>query len=152
MRSIRDNISAKRFSAIKATTCYTTQNPCWTTTSNLHRIYWWRNPNQNLLRPGGYHCLNLVIPLWKRWSTGVIFVMLNIFSGWRLITQRPYKFIVFYEAHKYMDTKDLTGSIVTAIAKWGTKFFYHDLQVQDPWVCLMRLLSWGSIVCFAQIQ
>lgn len=42
--------------------------------------------------------------------------MLNIFSGVKEIDEQSFnRFIVFDEAYKYMDNKDLTNNILTAI-------------------------------------
>ena len=46
-------------------------------------------------------------------ALGLFVIMLNIFSGVRAVEGKHFnKFIVFDEAHKYMDNKDLTGNIV----------------------------------------
>jgi DNA helicase HerA-like ATPase len=59
--------------------------------------------------------------------------MLNIFSNAKNTDGSPFnKFIVFDEAHKYMNDKDLTASIVTAIREMRHKGVSMMIASQDP--------------------
>ena len=54
----------------------------------------------------------------KEEALGLFVIMLNIFSAVKNLNGAHFnKFIVFDEAHKYMDNKDLTGNIVPPFAK-----------------------------------
>ena len=71
----------------------------------------------DLLKPGRLIIVDLRDEfIEKDEALGLFVVMLNIFSSKKTIENQSFnKFIVFDEAHKYMDNKDLTRSIVTAI-------------------------------------
>ena len=59
--------------------------------------------------------------------------MLNIFSSVKNYQGVHFnKFIVFDEAHKYMDNKELTGNIVTAIREMRHKGVSIMIASQDP--------------------
>ena len=66
-------------------------------------------------------------------ALGLFVIMLNIFSSVKNINGSHFnKFIVFDEAHKYMDNKDLTGNIVTAIREMRHKGVSIMIASQDP--------------------
>lgn len=66
-------------------------------------------------------------------ALGLFVIMLNIFSSVKNINGAHFnKFIVFDEAHKYMDNKDLTGNIVTAIREMRHKGVSIMIASQDP--------------------
>ena len=56
------------------------------------------------------------------------------------------KFIVFDEAHKYMDNKDLTNSIVTAIREMRHKGVSIMIASQDPLSLPNEIIELSSIV------
>ena len=66
-------------------------------------------------------------------ALGLFVIMLNIFSAVKKVNGAHFnKFIVFDEAHKYMDNKDLTGNIVTAIREMRHKGVSIMIASQDP--------------------
>lgn len=66
-------------------------------------------------------------------ALGLFVIMLNIFSSVKNINGSHFnKFIVFDEAHKYMDNKDLTSNIVTAIREMRHKGVSIMIASQDP--------------------
>lgn len=80
-------------------------------------------------------------------ALGLFVVMLNIFSGIKTYNSIPFnKFIVFDEAHKYMDNKDLTGSIVTAIREMRHKGVSIMIASQDPLSLPNEIIELSSIV------
>lgn len=56
------------------------------------------------------------------------------------------KFIVFDEAHKYMDNKDLTNNIVTAIREMRHKGVSIMIASQDPQSLPNEIIELSSIV------
>ena len=59
--------------------------------------------------------------------------MLNIFSSIKQCNGNNFnKFVVFDEAHKYMNNKDLTGTIVTAIREMRHRGVSIMIASQDP--------------------
>jgi hypothetical protein len=89
---------------------------------------------RSLLRPGRLIIVDLRDEfIEKDEALGLFVVMLNIFSGIKTYESIPFnKFIVFDEAHKYMDNKDLTGSIVTAIREMRHKGVSIMIASRDP--------------------
>ena len=80
-------------------------------------------------------------------ALGLFVIMLNIFSGVREYRGEHFnKFIVFDEAHKYMDNKDLTGSIVTAIREMRHKGVSIMIASQDPPSLPNEIIELSSIV------
>ncbi len=80
-------------------------------------------------------------------ALGLFVVMLNIFSG---VTEdsgkRFNKFIVFDEAHKYMDNRDLTNNIVTAIREMRHKGVSLMIASQDPPSLPSEIIELSSVV------
>ena len=73
--------------------------------------------------------------------------MLNIFSGVKYYNEKAFnKFIVFDEAHKYMDNKDLTNNIVTAIREMRHKGVSIMIASQDPPSLPNEIIELSSIV------
>jgi len=73
--------------------------------------------------------------------------MLNIFSAVKNIDGVHFnKFIVFDEAHKYMDNKDLTGNIVTAVREMRHKGVSIMIASQDPPSLPNEIIELSSIV------
>lgn len=83
----------------------------------------------------------------KEEALGLFVIMLNIFSGVKSINGNHFnKFIVFDEAHKYMDNKDLTGNIVTAIREMRHKGVSIMIASQDPPSLPNEIIELSSIV------
>lgn len=80
-------------------------------------------------------------------ALGLFVIMLNIFSSVRSWNGTHFnKFIVFDEAHKYMDNKDLTGNIVTAIREMRHKGVSIMIASQDPPSLPNEIIELSSIV------
>lgn len=80
-------------------------------------------------------------------ALGLFVIMLNIFSGVKEIDNNPFnKFIVFDKAHKYMDNKDLTNNIVTAIREMRHKGVSIMIASQDPPSLPNEIIELSSIV------
>jgi hypothetical protein len=80
-------------------------------------------------------------------ALGLFVIMLNIFSGVKTYKEKSFnKFIVFDEAHKYMDNKDLTGNIVTAIREMRHKGVSIMIASQDPPSLPNEIIELSSIV------
>lgn len=80
-------------------------------------------------------------------ALGLFVIMLNIFSGVKEIEGKSFnKFIVFDEAHKYMDNKDLTNNIVTAIREMRHKGVSIMIASQDPPSLPNEIIELSSVV------
>src|SRR5690606_8928660 len=80
-------------------------------------------------------------------ALGLFVIMLNIFSGVKEIEGQSFnKFIVFDEAHKYMDNKDLTNNIVTAIREMRHKGVSIMIASQDPPSLPNEIIELSSVV------
>jgi len=80
-------------------------------------------------------------------ALGLFVIMLNIFSSVKNIGGKHFnKFIVFDEAHKYMDNKDLTNNIVTAIREMRHKGVSILIASQDPPSLPNEIIELSSIV------
>ena len=80
-------------------------------------------------------------------ALGLFVVMLNIFSGVMSVNGRSFnKFIVFDEAHKYMNNKDLVESITTAIREMRHKGVSVMIASQDPMSLPTEIIELSSIV------
>ncbi|MFV8342256.1 methylation-associated defense system ATP-binding protein MAD8 [Flavobacterium sp. XS2P39] len=80
-------------------------------------------------------------------ALGLFVIMLNVFSAVRNANGAHFnKFIVFDEAHKYMDNKDLTGNIVTAIREMRHKGVSIMIASQDPPSLPNEIIELSSIV------
>lgn len=80
-------------------------------------------------------------------ALGLFVIMLNIFSGVKTFNNKHFnKFIVFDEAHKYMDNKDLTNNIVTAIREMRHKGVSIMIASQDPPSLPNEIIELSSIV------
>ncbi|NML38184.1 ATP-binding protein [Chitinophaga sp. G-6-1-13] len=80
-------------------------------------------------------------------ALGLFVIMLNIFSAVKNVNNAHFnKFIVFDEAHKYMDNKDLTGNIVTAIREMRHKGVSIMIASQDPPSLPNEIIELSSIV------
>lgn len=80
-------------------------------------------------------------------ALGLFVIMLNIFSGVKEVKGKSFnKFIVFDEAHKYMNNKDLTENIVTAIREMRHKGVSIMIASQDPPSLPNEIIELSSIV------
>ncbi len=80
-------------------------------------------------------------------ALGLFVIMLNIFSAVKNVNGVHFnKFIVFDEAHKYMDNKDLTGTIVTAIREMRHKGVSIMIASQDPPSLPNEIIELSSIL------
>jgi DNA phosphorothioation-dependent restriction protein DptH len=80
-------------------------------------------------------------------ALGLFVIMLNIFSGVKEINGKAFnKFIVFDEAHKYMNNKDLTENIVTAIREMRHKGVSILIASQDPPSLPNEIIELSSVV------
>ena len=80
-------------------------------------------------------------------ALGLFVIMLNIFSGVKQYEGKNFnKFIVFDEAHKYMDNKDLTSTIVTAIREMRHKGVSMMIASQDPMSLPTEIIELSSIM------
>lgn len=80
-------------------------------------------------------------------ALGLFVIMLNIFSGVKQVKGKTFnKFIVFDEAHKYMNNKDLTDNIVTAIREMRHKGVSIMIASQDPPSLPNEIIELSSIV------
>jgi len=83
----------------------------------------------------------------KDQALGLFVIMLNIFSSVKTPKDEHFnKFIVFDEAHKYMDNKELTSSIVTAIREMRHKGVSIMIASQDPPSLPNEIIELSSIV------
>jgi len=82
----------------------------------------------------------------KDQALGLFVTALDIFSSTNNSENQFNKFIVFDEAHKYMDNKDLTGNIVTAIREMRHKGVSILIASQDPPSLPNEIIELSSIV------
>ena len=80
-------------------------------------------------------------------ALGLFVVMLNIFSSVMQVDGKAFnKFIVFDEAHKYMNNKELVDSITTAIREMRHKGVSVMIASQDPMSLPTEIIELSSIV------
>lgn len=103
---------------------------------------------QQYLRPGRLIIVDLRDEfIEKEEALGLFVVMLNIFSSVLKVDGRAFnKFIVFDEAHKYMNNKELVGSITTAIREMRHKGVSIMIASQDPMSLPTEIIELSSIV------
>lgn len=82
----------------------------------------------------------------KDQALGLFVTALDIFSSTNSSENQFNKFIVFDEAHKYMDNKALTGNIVTAIREMRHKGVSILIASQDPPSLPNEIIELSSIV------
>ncbi len=106
------------------------------------------NKLQQFLRPGRLIIVDLRDEfIEKDEALGLFVVMLNIFSGVLKVNGSAFnKFIVFDEAHKYMNNRDLVGSITTAIREMRHKGVSVMIASQDPMSLPTEIIELSSIV------
>lgn len=102
----------------------------------------------SLLRPGRLIIVDLRDEfIDKDDALGLFVIMLNIFAGVKDFMGIKFnKFIVFDEAHKYMDNKDLTSTIVTAIREMRHKGVSMMIASQDPMSLPTEIIELSSIM------
>ena len=103
---------------------------------------------RNYLKPGRLIIVDLRDEfIEKNEALGLFVVMLNIFSGVMQVDGQAFnKFIVFDEAHKYMNDKELVGSITTAIREMRHKGVSIMIASQDPMSLPNEIIELSSIV------
>jgi|GEM_PF-843470 len=80
-------------------------------------------------------------------ALGLFVIMLNIFSGVTDFKGKRFnKFIVFDDAHRYMDNKDLAGKIVEAIREMQHKGVSIMIASQDPPSLPNEIIELSSLV------
>ena len=101
-----------------------------------------------LLRPGRLIIVDLRDEfIDKDDALGLFVIMLNIFAGVKEFQGTRFnKFIVFDEAHKYMDNKDLTSTIVTAIREMRHKGVSMMIASQDPMSLPTEIIELSSVM------
>ena len=101
-----------------------------------------------LLRPGRLIIVDLRDEfIDKDDALGLFVIMLNIFAGVKEYEGTRFnKFIVFDEAHKYMDNKDLTSTIVTAIREMRHKGVSMMIASQDPMSLPTEIIELSSVM------
>jgi DNA phosphorothioation-dependent restriction protein DptH len=106
------------------------------------------NKLQQYLKPGRLIIVDLRDEfIEKDEALGLFVVMLNIFSSVMQIDGKAFnKFIVFDEAHKYMNNKELVGSITTAIREMRHKGVSIMIASQDPMSLPTEIIELSSIV------
>lgn len=106
------------------------------------------NKLQQYLKPGRLVIVDLRDEfIEKDEALGLFVVMLNIFSSVMKVDGRAFnKFIVFDEAHKYMNNKELVGSITTAIREMRHKGVSIMIASQDPMSLPTEIIELSSIV------
>lgn len=106
------------------------------------------NKLSQYLRPGRLIIVDLRDEfIEKDEALGLFVVMLNIFSGVMCVDGNKFnKFIVFDEAHKYMNNKDLVDSITTSIREMRHKGVSVMIASQDPMSLPTEIIELSSIV------
>lgn len=106
------------------------------------------NKLQQYLKPGRLIIVDLRDEfIEKDEALGLFVVMLNIFSSVTMVDGHSFnKFIVFDEAHKYMNNKELVGSITTAIREMRHKGVSIMIASQDPMSLPTEIIELSSIV------
>lgn len=105
-------------------------------------------PIKDLLKPGRLLIVDLRDEfIHKDQALGLFVIMLNVFSSITDFNGKSFnKFIVFDEAHKYMDNKDLTSNIVSSIREMRHKGVSIMIASQDPPSLPNEIIELSSIV------
>jgi DNA helicase HerA-like ATPase len=151
MRNIRDNISLQALLNNVANSVLLSNTQKTLAEQRIQFASEYIEDNSSicdLLRPGRLIIVDLRDEfIEKDEALGLFVVMLNIFSGIKTYDSKPFnKFIVFDEAHKYMDNKDLTSSIVTAIREMRHKGVSIMIASQDPLSLPNEIIELSSMV------
>lgn len=100
------------------------------------------------LKPGRL----IIVDLRDEWiekdeALGLFVVMLNIFANVKEVDGRSFnKFIVFDEAHKYMNNPELVESITTTIREMRHKGVSIMIASQDPMSLPNKIIELSSMV------
>lgn len=151
MRSVRNNISLQTLKRGIANSNLLTTSQKSLAEQRLNFAAEYINDDELLkghLKPGRLIIVDLRDELIaKEEALGLFVVMLNIFSGVKEIDGESFnKFIVFDEAHKYMNNSDLTEGIVTAIREMRHKGVSLMIASQDPMSLPNAIIELSSIV------
>ena len=151
MRKIRNDISLKniRRGVAGSATMSTSQKTLANQRLNFAEEYINDGVKlQDYLKPGRLIIVDLRDEfIEKDEALGLFVVMLNIFSGVMQVDGKAFnKFIVFDEAHKYMNNKELVGSITTAIREMRHKGVSIMIASQDPMSLPNEIIELSSIV------
>lgn len=151
MRSVRNNISLQTMRRGIANSNLLTNSQKSLAEQRLNFAAEYINDDELLkgyLKPGRLIIVDLRDELIaKEEALGLFVVMLNIFSGVKEVDGESFnKFIVFDEAHKYMNNSDLTDSIVTAIREMRHKGVSLMIASQDPMSLPNAIIELSSIV------
>ena len=151
MRSVRNNISLQTMRRGIANSNLLTNSQKSLAEQRLNFAAEYINDDELLkgyLKPGRLIIVDLRDELIaKEEALGLFVVILNIFSGVKEIDGKFFnKFIVFDEAHKYMNNSDLTDSIVTAIREMRHKGVSLMIASQDPMSLPNAIIELSSIV------
>lgn len=103
---------------------------------------------QRYLKPGRLVIVDLRDEyIEKDEALGLFVVMLNIFSGVKTVNGQAFnKFIVFDEAHKYMDDRKLVEAITTAIREMRHKGVSIMIASQDPVKLAPEIIELSSVI------
>lgn len=151
MRSVRNNITLQTMRRGIANSNLLTNSQKSLAEQRLNFAAEYINDDELLkeyLKPGRLIIVDLRDELIaKEEALGLFVVMLNIFSGVKEVSGESFnKFIVFDEAHKYMNNSDLTDSIVTAIREMRHKGVSLMIASQDPMSLPNAIIELSSIV------
>lgn len=103
---------------------------------------------KNLMKPGRLIIVDLRDQLIeKEEALGLFVVLLNIFSSVKQVNGVSFnKFIVFDEAHKYMNNRDLVSSITEAIREMRHRGVSVMIASQDPMSLPTDIIELSSIM------
>lgn len=151
MRKIREDLSLKNIRRGVASSSTMSQGQKGLANQRLNFAEEYINDGmklQDYLKPGRLIIVDLRDEfIEKDEALGLFVVMLNIFSGVMQVDGKQFnKFIVFDEAHKYMNNKDLVGSITTAIREMRHKGVSIMIASQDPMSLPNEIIELSSIV------
>ena len=151
MRSVRNNITLQTMRRGIANSNLLTNSQKSLAEQRLNFAAEYINDDELLkgyLKPGRLIIVDLRDELIaKEEALGLFVVMLNIFSGVKEVGGESFnKFIVFDEAHKYMNNSDLTDGIVTAIREMRHKGVSLMIASQDPMSLPNAIIELSSIV------
>lgn len=151
MRKIRNDLSLKNIRRGVASSPTMSQGQKGLANQRLNFAEEYINDGEKLqdyLKPGRLIIVDLRDEfIEKDEALGLFVVMLNIFSGVMQVDGKAFnKFIVFDEAHKYMNNKELVGSITTAIREMRHKGVSIMIASQDPMSLPNEIIELSSIV------
>ncbi len=151
MRACRDNMTLKNLRNGVANSSYLTNTQRNLAQQRLNFASEYitdGNLLQKYMRPGRLIIVDLRDEfIEKDEALGLFVVMLNIFSNVKQVNSQAFnKFIVFDEAHKYMNNRDLVDSIVTTIREMRHRGTSVMIASQDPMSLPTEIIELSSIV------